>query len=42
VVTVAEALGLSRSYVARTIQRRALDLVTRRFLELAWRVEIST
>lgn len=41
VVTVAEALHLSRSHVAHCIQRRALDLVVRRFLELAWRVERS-
>src|SRR5262249_19258823 len=33
VVTVAEALGLSHSFVAHTIQRRALYLVTRHFLE---------
>lgn len=41
VVAVAEALGLSRSYVAHHIQPRALDLVARRFLELAWRAEAS-
>jgi len=41
VVTIAGALGLSQSFVAHTIQRRALDLVTRRFLEPAWRVETS-
>lgn len=41
VVTIAAALGLSRSYVTHTIQRRALDLVARRFLEHAWRVEAT-
>jgi hypothetical protein len=41
VVAVADALGLSRSYIAHRIQPRALDLVARRFLELAWRAEAS-
>jgi hypothetical protein len=41
VVTAAEVLELSRSYVAHTIQPRALELVAKRFLELAWRVEAS-
>jgi hypothetical protein len=40
VVTAAEVLDLSRSYVAHTVQPRALELVAKRFLELAWRVEI--
>jgi hypothetical protein len=41
VVMAAEVLELSRSYVAHTIQPRALELVAKRFLELAWRVEAS-
>jgi hypothetical protein len=41
VVIAAAALNLSRSYVAYTIQPRALELVAKRFLELAWRVEAS-
>src|SRR5262249_51669060 len=41
VTLIADALGLSRSYVVHHIQRRALDLVARRFLELAERVEAS-
>jgi hypothetical protein len=41
VVAVADALGLSRSYVAHRVQPRALELVARRFLELAWRAEAS-
>lgn len=40
VVGVADALGLSRSYVAHKVQPCAIDLVARRFLELAWRVEV--
>jgi hypothetical protein len=42
VVTAAAVLELSRSYVAHTVQPRALELVAKRFLELAWRVEAST
>jgi hypothetical protein len=37
----AEALGLSRSYVAHTVQPRALELVAKHFLDLAWRVEAT-
>jgi DNA-binding transcriptional regulator LsrR (DeoR family) len=40
VVQVAGALGLSRTHVAREVQRRAVALVARRFLELAWRPEV--
>jgi hypothetical protein len=40
VVRVALELKLSRSYVVHHVQRRALDLVAQRFLELAWRVEV--
>jgi hypothetical protein len=41
VVRVAETLGLSRTHVAREVQKRAVALVARRFLELAWRPDIS-
>ncbi len=41
VTLIADALGLSRSYVVHHVQRRALDLVARRFLEIAERVEVS-
>jgi hypothetical protein len=37
----AEVLELSRSSAAHTIQPRALELVARHLLDLAWRVEIS-
>jgi hypothetical protein len=40
VTLVADALELSRSHVAHHIQKRALELVARRFLELAGRVEV--
>jgi hypothetical protein len=40
-VEVADALQVSRSHVAHTIQKQATMLVARRFLELAWRVEVS-
>jgi hypothetical protein len=41
VVRVATELKLSRSYIVHTVQRRALDLVAKRFLDLAWRAEAS-
>jgi hypothetical protein len=41
VVEVAEALGLSRPHVAHTVQKRAMEMVARRFLDLAWRAEAS-
>jgi hypothetical protein len=41
VVQVAEALGLTRTHVAHQIQRPALALVVRRFLDLAWRAQLS-
>lgn len=41
VTEVATALQLSRSHVAHTIQTHALELVARRFLEHAWRIEVS-
>jgi hypothetical protein len=40
-VEVADALDVSRSHVAHTIQKQATELVARRFLELAWCVEAS-
>jgi hypothetical protein len=40
-VEVADVLGVSRSHVAHTIQKQAVELVARRFLERAWRVEAS-
>lgn len=40
VVDVGYALGLSRSHVAHSVQKRACELVARRLLELAWRVEV--
>jgi hypothetical protein len=39
VVQAAQKLGLSRSYVVHHVQPKALELVARRFLELAGRVE---
>lgn len=39
VVQAAQKLGLSRSYVVHHVQPKALDLVARRFLDLAGRVE---
>jgi hypothetical protein len=41
VVRVAEALSLTRSHVAHQVQRPALALVARRFLDLAWRSQLS-
>jgi hypothetical protein len=41
VVQVAETLGLSRTHVAHQIQRPALALVVRRFLDLAWQAQVS-
>ena len=41
VVAAAEVLELSRSYVAHTVQPRALELVAKHFLDLAWRTEAS-
>jgi len=41
VVRVAAALGLSRTYVAHEVQKRAVALVARRFLELAWQPDVS-
>ncbi len=41
VVQVAKVLGLSRSHVAHEVQKRAVALVARRFLELAWRPVVS-
>jgi hypothetical protein len=38
VTQVAHALSLSRSHVAHAVQRPALELVTRRFLDAAWQV----
>jgi hypothetical protein len=40
VAQVAKALHLSRSRVAHAVQPQALDLVARRFLDLAWTAEI--
>ena len=37
---VAEALHLSRSRVAHAVQPQALELVARRFLDLAWNIEV--
>jgi len=42
VVRVAIVLGLTRAHVAHQIQRPALELVVRRFLDLAWRTQRST
>lgn len=39
VVRVAQTLHVSRSTVVHAIQPRAIDLVTKRFLELAWNVQ---
>jgi hypothetical protein len=39
VVRVAEVLGLTRTHVAHQVQRPALELVARRFLDLAWRTQ---
>lgn len=41
VVRVAKALNVSRSTVVHSIQPRAIDLVVKRFLDTAWRVELS-
>jgi len=41
VTQVAQALSLSRSHVVHAVQRRALELVTRRFLDAAWQVPQS-
>jgi hypothetical protein len=41
VTQVAQALSLSRSHVAHAVQKRALELVTRRFLDVAWQVPQS-
>ena len=41
VTQVAQALSLSRSHVAHAVQRRALELVTRRCLDAAWQVPQS-
>jgi hypothetical protein len=41
VVKVSETLGLSRTHVAHKIQRPALALVARRFLDLAWQAQMS-
>jgi hypothetical protein len=41
VTQVAHELSLSRSHVAHAIQKRALELVTRRFLDAAWQVPQS-
>ena len=41
VVQVAETLGLSRTHVAHQVQRPALTLVIRRFLDLAWQAQVS-
>jgi hypothetical protein len=38
---VAEVLELCRSYLAHTVQPRALELVAKHFLDLAWRTEAS-
>jgi hypothetical protein len=40
VALVADVVALSRSHVAYCIQKRALELVTRRCLDLAGRVEV--
>ncbi len=41
VVYAASVLQLSRSMVVHAIQPRAIELVARRFLEMAWSVEAS-
>jgi hypothetical protein len=41
VVQAAEMLGLSRTHVAHQIQRPALALVVRRFLDLTWQEQMS-
>jgi hypothetical protein len=41
VTQVAQALSLSRSHVAHAVQRRALELVTWRFLDAAWQIPQS-
>jgi hypothetical protein len=41
VTVAAEVLELSRSYIAHTIQPRALELVAKHFLDLTWRIEVS-
>jgi hypothetical protein len=40
-VEVADVLGVSRSHVAHTVQKQAVELVARRFLDLAWRAQAS-
>jgi len=40
VVAVSKQLGLSRSHVVHAIQPRAIELVTKRFLEMAWAVDV--
>src|SRR5215469_18677865 len=40
VVQVAEVLGVSRSHISHNVQRQAIALVARRFLELAWRIDV--
>ena len=37
---VAETLHLSRSRVAHAVQPQALELVAKRFLDLAWNLEM--
>jgi len=39
---MAEAIQLSRSRVAHAVQPQTLELVAKRFLDLAWTVEMST
>ncbi len=41
VVAVAKALHVSRSTVVHAIQPRAMDLIVKRFLEMAWRTDLS-
>ncbi len=40
VVRVSKVLGVSRSTVVHSVQPRAIELVAKRFLELAWKVEV--
>jgi len=37
---IADVLAISRSHIAHSTQKQAVELVARRFLELAWRVEV--
>jgi hypothetical protein len=39
-VSVAEALGVSRSHISHSVQTQAIALVACRFLELAWRIDV--